>query len=307
MKTQLLGNSSLPVSQIGLGCMRMAALNLNEACNVIQTALNSGINFFDHADIYGGGKSESIFGEAIRTLGIQRMDIIIQSKIGIRPELGLYDFSFDHITTATDGILKRLQTDYLDILLLHRPDALMDPKEVARALNALHESHKVRHFGVSNFTPLQIELLQRELNFPLLVNQVQFSLMHAALIDEGIQYNTYGKGATPYTHGMIDYSRIKGITLQAWSPFQFGTFEGTFIDNPQFPELNQTLEAIATRYNVSKTTIAAAWILRHPARIQIIAGSMNPDRIQDIARSVFITLTAKEWYDLYKSASALLP
>lgn len=307
MKKQLLGNSSLSVSQIGLGCMRMAALDVNETRDVIQTALNAGINFFDHADIYGGGQSETIFGEALRTLDIQRSDIVIQSKIGIRPDLGLYDFSFDHIINATEGILNRLQTNYLDVLLLHRPDALMDPRDVARALNLLHESHKVRHFGVSNFTPLQIELLQRELNFPLLVNQVQFSLMHTALIDEGVQYNTYGKGAIPYTQGMIDYSRMNGITLQAWSPFQFGTFEGTFIDNPKFPELNQLLETIAMRYNVSKTTIAAAWILRHPAQIQVIAGSMNPSRIEAIAQSTSITLTAKEWYDLYKSAGALLP
>ena len=286
--------------------MRMADKTVEEAEVIIQTALDNGINFFDHADIYGRGKSELIFTEAIKRLGVKREDIVLQSKVGIRPELGIYDFSYDHIISATEGILERLETDYLDVLLLHRPDTMMDPEAVAEALIHLRDTKKVKTFGVSNSNPYQIELLQKYLPFPLIVNQIQLSIMHTPIIDEGLNVNMRNN-ANLYNSGILEYSRMNDITLQAWSPYQYGYFEGTFIDNPKFPELNDKLQELADQYGVTKTTIATAWILSHPANIQVMAGSMTPSRIVEICRASDIVLTKKEWYDVYKSAGNELP
>lgn len=307
MKKQKLGNSELMVSNIGLGCMRLSDKTHEEAVDILKTAIAQGINFFDHADIYGRGLSEEIFGKAIKETGIEREDIIIQSKVGIRPEMGLYDFSFDHIISATENILKRLDTDYLDILLLHRPDTLMDPFEVSRAFMHLHRQGKVKNFGISNCNPYQVELIQSELPVPLITNQIQFSLMHTLIIDEGINVNMNIEPAIVKSQGILEYSRLNNITLQAWSPFQYGFFEGTFIDNEKFPTLNTELQKLATKYSVSKTTIAAAWILRHPAKIQVIAGSMNVNRIKEITEASELEITHAEWYDLYKAAGNQLP
>lgn len=307
MKTQRLGTSTIETSRIALGCMRMANKTVEEAEIIIQSALEGGINYFDHADIYGGGKSETIFSQAIKNLGIKREDLILQSKVGIRPDLGIYDFSYEHIINVTKNILERLDTDYLDILLLHRPDTLMDPQEIALAFKELYETKQVRAFGVSNFTPMQIELLEKHIPYPLIINQVQLSIMHTPIIDEGINLNHTPSKPIPYTGGLLEYSRLKDITLQAWSPYQYGFFEGTFIDNPKFPLLNETLDKYAQKYHVTKTTIATAWILTHPANIQVIAGSMTPSRIKEITQSTDFTLTKVEWYDIYKSAGNILP
>lgn len=307
MKKQKIGTSNIEASRIALGCMRMADKTVEEAKVIIQTALDGGINFFDHADMYGAGKSESIFTEALKSMDVKREDIILQSKVGVRPELQLYDFSYDHIKSSVKGILERLDTDYIDILLLHRPDTMMEPEEIAKAFIELYEAKKVRAFGVSNFNPMQIELVQKYLPFPLITNQVQLSVMHTPLIDEGINVNHPFNKAVAQTGGLLEYSRLKDITLQAWSPYQYGFFEGTFIDNPKFPELNETMEIYAQKYGVTKTTIATAWILSHPAQIQVIAGSMTPSRINEITKATDFTLTKVEWYDIYKKAGNLIP
>ena len=308
MEKQLIGKSKMESSRIVLGCMRLADKTIEEAKLILLTSLYSGINTFDHADIYGGnGKSEEVFGKAFKEMNIDRSTVILQSKVSIRPDEGTYDLSYDHIINSVDGILNRLQTSYLDILLLHRPDALMDPKEVARAFDTLHKSGKVKHFGVSNFNPHQIDMLQHFTKHPIITNQVQFSLAHSLIIDEGINVNLDQKDAVVRASGILEHAVINNITLQAWSPFQHGFIEGPFIDNPEFEELNAMLDTIAEKYDTTKTAVATAWILTHPAEIQVTAGSMNPSRIKEIALGTDIKLSRKDWYDLYKASGKRLP
>jgi len=305
MKQQFLGNSDLEVSTISLGCMRMNNLSVKDAGTVIQTALDAGINFFDHADMYGGGESERIFAEAFQSTFVPREDIYLQSKTGIRD--GYFDFSKEHILQSVDGSLQRLNTDYLDVLLLHRPDTLFEPEEVAEAFSILKKSGKVNHFGVSNQNPMQIELLKKHFEQSLIVNQLQFGLKHTEMIDKGFQVNMNWSGAFDRDGSILDYSRLNDMTIQAWSPFQYGHFEGVYIDHPDFPELNEQLQIIADEQHVSKSAVAIAWILRHPAQIQAIIGSMNPERIRSIAAADEVNLSKKEWYDLYKAAGNELP
>lgn len=234
-----------------------------------------------------------------------REDLIIQSKCGIRD--GWYDLSKDYILDSVDGILNRLQTPYLDLLILHRMDALMEPKEIAEAFDQLQKSGKVRHFGVSNFTPEQIRLLQTEVKQPLLVNQLQLSIPNAWMISQGLEANMPTQGALDRTGHVLEQMRQMGITIQTWSPLQYGDWEGTFLDNPIFAELNETLQKLADKYNVSKSAIAAAWILRHPAGMQVVTGSSRTDRILEMARARKVDLTRKEWYDLYRAAGHRIP
>ncbi len=305
MKNITLGKSSLQASNIALGCMGMGKLSVSDAEKVIQNALQLGINFFDHADIYAEGKSEEVFAEAIGMNPSAREQIILQSKAGIRN--GYYDFSKDHILRTVDESLQRLKTDYLDILLLHRPDALMEPEEVAEAFDILYESGKVRHFGVSNQNPMQIELLKKYVKQDILVNQLQLSIMHSGMIDFGLNVNNRNDLALDRDGGILDYCRLHDITIQAWSPFRYGYFEGLFIDNDKFPELNRVLQETAEKYGVNKSAIAVAWILRHPANIQTIVGTMTPERLTNIAKASNIFLTREEWYEIYRAAGNKLP
>ncbi|WAA11006.1 aldo/keto reductase [Fervidibacillus albus] len=305
MKKIKLGTSDLQASNIALGCMRMNELEKEDARKVIDQALEVGINFFDHADIYGGGKSEEIFAEAIGMKPSVRENVILQTKAGIRE--GYYDFSKEHILQSVDGSLKRLKTDYIDLFLLHRPDALVEPEDVAEAFQTLKKSGKVRYFGVSNHTPYQIELLKKYVGEEIIVNQLQFGIMHTNMIDAGIQMNTKFENAVDRDGHVLDYCRLHHITIQAWSPFQYGFFEGVFVDNDKFPKLNQTLASIGEKYGLSKTAMAIAWILRHPANIQPIIGSMNPKRIKDVATASEVTITREEWYEIYRAAGNVLP
>ena len=263
MKEIIMANGNIKASEIGLGCMRISTMNKTSVNSLINTALECGINFFDHADIYGKGKSEEIFSEALSMSSSLREKIILQSKCAIRP--GFYDYSKEHIVNSVDSILKRLKTDYLDILLLHRPDTLMEPEEVNEAFELLYKEGKVRNFGVSNHNSMQIELLNKYLTNKVTINQLQFSIMHTGIIDSGINVNMKNSSSVDRDGSILEYCRLKDINIQAWSPYQYGFFEGTFIDNPKFPELNKKLAEIAEKYNVSKTAIAIAWILRHPA------------------------------------------
>lgn len=305
MKKIKLGTSDLNVSNISLGCMRMADLTKGDAEKVIHNAMEHGIDFFDHADIYGGGKSEEIFAEAIGMNPSIRENMMLQTKAGIRS--GYFDFSKEHILEAVDGSLQRLKTDYLDVLLLHRPDALMEPEEVAEAFSELEESGKVRHFGVSNQNPMQIELLKKYLKQDLIVNQLQLSVMHTGMIDAGLFVNMQHDSGINRDGSILDYSRLHDMTIQAWSPFQYGYFDGVFVDNDKFPELNKKLKEIAEKYDVTSSAIAVAWILRHPAKIQTIVGTMNPERLSAIAKASDINLTRKEWYEIYQAAGNQLP
>ena len=306
MKHIQLGNSDLAVSNVALGCMRMAVNTVAEAEEIIQAALDSGINFFDHADIYGRGESEAIFGQAMKNLGIARDSVFIQSKVGIVPGVS-FDFRREHILKSVDDILERLQIDYLDALLLHRPDTLFDPKEVAQTFDDLYESGKVRQFGVSNQNPGQIELLKKHTKHEIVANQLQFSIMHSGMIDAGFNVNMTNDAAVNRDGGILEYCRLHNITIQAWSPFQHGYFGGVFLDNEKFPELNVVIDRLAEKYEVTNTAIAVAWILRHPSQMQVIIGTMTPQRIADSASASEIELTHEEWYEIYLAAGNVLP
>ena len=277
MKMLNIVNGPQNVSAIIQGCMRMPALSKEDAAKAIRTAYDCGINFFDHATCYGNGEAEERFAEALPLTGIKREDIIIQSKCGLCFDRNEFDWTKENILSSVDDSLRRLNVEYLDALLLHRPDLLFDPEEVAEAFDKLEQSGKVRCFGVSNLMPMQIVLLKKYVKQPLVFNQVQLSLEQSQLIDQALYMNNKTTEFSINRDGSaLDYCRLHDITIQAWSPLQFGMFGGTFIDNADFPELNKALAAIAEREGVSKAAIAIAWILRHPAKMQAIIGTMNP-------------------------------
>ena len=296
----------LEAPAIAVGCMRLVSLNGKEAEHFIGNAVNSGLNFFDHADIYGRGECERIFSKAVKELKIPRDKMIIQSKCGIVPGK-MYDFSEEHILNSVDGILERLGTDYLDILILHRPDALMEPYEVGEAFYKLEKAGKVRNFGVSNMNSLQIELLQSGLRQRIIADQLQFSPVHAPMISSGIESNMFTGGGTDRNGSIMEYCRINNITIQAWSPYQFGFIKGVYIDNSEYRQLNDTLAEVGGKYGMDKTATVAAWIARHPAEIQIVTGTMNAERLQSISKGVNTRITREEWYKIYISAGHILP
>lgn len=304
MKNVQFGTTGIEVPSVILGCMRIN--NAEDPVKVIETAVDNGITFFDHADIYGRGVCETIFADALAKTEIKREDLFIQSKCGIVPG-EMFDFSKEHILTSVDGILKRLNTDYLDALLLHRPDTLVEPEEVAEAFSQLEKQGKVKHFGVSNQKPGQIELLKKYVEQPLVANQLQFGIMHTGMVDQGIHVNMTDAGSFDHDGEILEYSRINDMTIQAWSPYQYGFFEGVFIGHEKFPELNQVLSEIAETHGTTPTGIASTWILRHPANMQVIAGTMNLQRIEEIAKASEVQLSRKEWYRIYMAAGNILP
>ena len=299
-----LGKSGIEVPTIAVGCMRISNMSKESMSVFINTAIENGAYFFDHADIYDGGKCENLFGEVVSSS--LRDKLIIQTKCGIVPGK-MFDFSYEHIIRSAEESLKRLKTDYIDVFLLHRPDALVEPDEVARAFDELKASGKVRAFGVSNQNPYQMQLLQNSLDMPLCVNQLQFGIMHTPMIQAGINVNMYNDSAVGRDGGVLDYCRLNKITVQPWSPVQYGFFEGCFIDNEKFPELNRTMDEIAGRYGVNKNTIAFSWILRHPAKMQPVTGTTNIERLKDYIKATEISLTREEWYDIYRAAGNILP
>lgn len=301
-----LPHTHLKVSRVALGCMRIADKNIDEVEKLVFKAIDCGINFFDHADIYGSGKSEELFGEVLKRHPKLRQNMIIQTKCGIVPGKR-YDFSKEHIIESVNNSLKRLNCDYIDILLLHRPDALCDPKEVSEAFDELYESGKVKYFGVSNHTPLQIELLKKYSNYPIIINQLQLSIVHSVMIDSGLNMNMKESWAQDKDGGVLDYCRLHDITIQPWSVVQASWQEGTFIDNPHYKELNSVMEKLADEYNVSKNAIAIAWLLRHPANMQPILGTTSPTHLEELVHACDIHLTRQQWYDLYLASDKPLP
>ena len=312
-----LGGSGLIVPDVALGVMRIADKSAAEAQALVEKALEKDVNFFDTADIYAAGKSSVVLGQALKDAGVNREDIFLQSKGGIILEDGQisgdgwkgprYDFSKSHLISAVDEELKRLQTDYLDVFLLHRPDTLMDPEQVAEAFDELQASGKVKHFGTSNMNRWQVELVQASLKQKLVANQLQFGIMHTGMIDSDIHVNMSDERSFDHDGGILAYSRLKNMTIQAWSPFQYGFFEGPFIDNDKFPVLNAKLQELADKYGVTKNTIAVAFILHHPAKMQVILGSMNVNRLDEMMNGDKVTLTNQEWYDIYFAAGNDLP
>nr|SFZ88677.1 Oxidoreductase, aldo/keto reductase family [Loigolactobacillus rennini] len=306
MKQVDLGGSGLNASAVALGVMRINGLDSDAAAQqVLETAAGNGINFFDNADVYGDGECEKRFGRALKQSNLQRDHIFVQTKVGIRDHA--YDFSKQYLLDAVDHSLQRLGLDYVDSLLLHRPDALIEPEQVADAFNTLQNAGKVRQFGVSNMNPNQVELLQHSVQQKLIVNQLQFGIKHTGSIDAGIHVNMSDPRSVDHDGGIIEYSRLHNMTIQAWSPFQYGFFEGVFIDNPKFKQLNDELQKLADKYHVTKNGIAVAWILRHPANMQVILGSMNQGRIAQMAAGANVQLTHQEWYDVYLAAGNNLP
>ena len=296
-------------SQIILGCMRMPALNTDEAANIIRTAYEQGINFFDHATCYGkDGEAETRFGDAFPKTGIKREDIYIQSKCGLLFDKGEFNWSKQTILESVDDSLRRLKLDYLDALLLHRPDLLYEPEQVAEAFDELAKSGKVRFFGVSNVPTMMLEVLRKYVRQPLVFDQLQFSLDQSQLIDQTLYVNNLTTDRSiDRDNSTLDYCRLHDITVQAWSPLQKGFFKGCFVDDPEMPELNRVLGELGEQYGVSKTAIAFAWIMRHPAKIQPIAGTMNPNHLKDICEAAKVDLSRNEWYRLYIASGKFLP
>ncbi|MVT26431.1 aldo/keto reductase family oxidoreductase [Nesterenkonia alkaliphila] len=303
--------AGLSAPQVILGMMRIAERTDDEIRALVGAALEAGVNYVDHADIYSPGLSvhecERRFAQAMQLSPAEREQLTIQTKVGIVKDGPRYDFSYEHIISSVEGSLRALGTDYVDVLLLHRPDPLVEPEEVARAFNQLHSAGKVRHFGVSNHTPAQMELLHRNLDQPLTVNQVQLSLPHAAILTEGLLANTLGAAPhiSPDGAGVVEYCRMNGIALQAWSPYQSPT--GVFIGNPEYPELNAVLESLAETHGVTPTGIATAWITRHPADIQVVLGTTQPARVREAAEGADIRLSRAEWFQLLRAAGHPVP
>ncbi|UEA60301.1 aldo/keto reductase [Gordonia otitidis] len=311
MKRIPLGATDVTVPNVALGMMRIEHKSDDEIRELVHTARDAGIDFFDHADIYGDEPAhgcERRFAEALRLSPSQRDEVTIQSKTGIVKDGPYYDFSYDHIVDSVHGSLRALGTDYLDVLLLHRPDPLVEPDEVARAFDDLAQAGKVRRFGVSNHTPRQIDLLRKSVTQPIVANQVQLSITHAPVVAQGVAANIVGEEQA-YTldgGGVLDYCRLNDITVQAWSPFQSAS-AGVFLGSDRFPELNGVLDRLADKYDVAPIAIATAWITRHPAQVQVVLGTTTPARVSAAAAGSDIPLTRPEWYELFRVAGHRVP
>ncbi len=296
-------------SSVVMGCMRIADKPLAQVEKVMFEAMRAGVNTFDLADIYGDGDSERVFGVAVRDLGVPRKQYLLQTKCGIRKEAGKrtrYDFSKDYILQAVEGSLKRLNVEYIDILLLHRPDTLVEPQEVAEAFERLQGDGKVKAFGVSNFTAPQIQLF-RSAGIQVVANQIQCSLLHTPMFDAGLNTNLYKEEAVVRAGDTMEYCRLKGIPLQAWSPLQKGFIQGCFIGDEKYPAVNKKLQELAEKYDATPAAIALAWVLRHPAFQQVVTGTVNPKHMEALCKAGDIRLTHEEWYELYFSTGKTLP
>lgn len=310
MKTVPLG-PALQAPNVVLGLMRISDKSDDEIRTLVRTARDAGIDFFDHADVYGSHlhQCEERFAEAMQLTPSERADVTIQTKAGIVPDGPYFDFSYERIVGQVEGSLRALRTDYIDVLLLHRPDALVEPDEVARAFDELEAAGKVRAFGVSNHTPGQIELLKTAVRQPIVANQLQLSITHAPIIAQGVAANMQGtdQSVTLDGGGIVEYCRIHGITIQAWSPFQAGFFTGVFLGSDDYPELNAAIDRLAAQYDVPPIAIATAWITRHPAQMQVVLGTTTPERVAGAAQGSDVPLTRAEWYELFRAAGYRVP
>lgn len=306
MQYQKIHETSLEASRIIMGCMHLSELNKKDAHTLIATALDCGINYFDHANMYDDGKCEERFAEAAGMKDDLREKVIIQSKVGIRH--GCYDFSRAYMIKEVEGSLKRLKTSYLDVLLLHRPDTLMEPEEIAEAFDYFHNKGMVRYFGVSNQHPLQMKLIQRYVKQKLIVNQLQLSMTFAPMLDAGLNVNMKTDQSTDRNGYIMEYCRLHDITIQAWSPYQYGHMEGVYIgDRKKFPALNKEIDKVAEKYGIKPEGVVTAWISRHPAKIQAVIGTTKPARMKECAAGADVRIDREEWYSLYRAAGQEVP
>lgn len=308
MKYIQFGERKRELSQVILGLMRISELTPAQVEELVETALSVGINAFDLADIYGKGKCEEILGQVLKNRPDLRDQMWIQSKVGIRiEEFTYFDFSKKHILEAADGILQRLGVDYLDSLLLHRPDALMEPDEIAEAFDLLKAQGKVIDFGVSNQNPMMMDLLKKAVKQPLVANQLQLSAAFSPNFDAGFHVNMEVPAASMRDGSIFEYCRLHDVVIQAWSVLQYGYFEGIFIGSEKYAGLNAVLDRLADKYQVSPSAVAIAWVLRYPAQMQAVIGTTKPSRIIESAKATDIELTRKEWYEIYWAAGKDLP
>jgi predicted oxidoreductase len=310
VKTFTLPGTELTVPNVVLGLMRIQEKTDEEVRTLVKTARDAGISFFDHADVYGSALHgcETRFAEAMQLTSSEREQIVLQTKAGIVGEGPYFDFSYEHIVESVNGSLAALGTDYIDILLLHRPDALVEPDDVARAFDELSAAGKVRSFGVSNHTPGQIELLRKSVSQPIVANQLQLSVTHAPLVAQGVAANMQAVDqSVSRDSGTLDYCRLNDITVQAWSPFQAGFFSGVFLGSPEYPELNAVIDRLAAKYDVPAIAVATAWITRHPAQMQVVLGTTNPERVAGAALGSDLPLTRAEWYEMFRAAGYTVP
>ena len=308
MKTLELPQTDLTASDVVVGLMRINDMSDEDVRSLYAASRDAGVTMFDHAAIYGGWHGcEARFGEAVTLSSSEREAIQLQTKVGIRQ--GYFDFSYEHIVESVHESLEALRTDYVDVLLLHRPDALVEPEEVARAFDELHAAGKVHHFGVSNHTPGQVDLLRQHVRQPLAFNQVQLSITHANVIAQGVAANMGGLDQSiDRDNDILNHARMTGVTLQAWSPFQKGFFDGVFLgDREQYAELNDVLDEVAAAHGVTPTGIAVAWITRHPAHFQVVLGTTNPQRVREAAAGSDVVLSREEWYRIFTAAGHTVP
>lgn len=308
MRYITLGQDDKELSEIVLGMMRIKDKSVKEVEELVETALSVGINAFDLADIYGRGRCEELLGLVLKNRPDLREKMWIQSKCGIRiEEFTYFDFSKEYILQSVDGILERLQVDYLDSLLLHRPDALMESDQVAEAFDLLYKQGKVRDFGVSNQNPMMMEFLKKDVKQPLAVNQLQLSAAFTPGFESGFHVNMEDSQAAMRDGSIFEYCKLHDVVIQAWSVLQFGYFRGNFVGNEKFQALNQVLERLAIKYGVTSSTIAISWILRYPAKMQAVVGTTNPKHLIEASQATNFNLTRKEWYEIYLAAGNNLP
>ena len=308
MRYITLGQDDKELSEIVLGMMRIEDKSVKEVEELVETALSVGINAFDLADIYGRGRCEELLGLVLKNRPDLREKMWIQSKCGIRiEEFTYFDFSKEYILQSVDGILERLQVDYLDSLLLHRPDALMESDQVAEAFDLLYKQGKVRNFGVSNQNPMMMELLKKDVKQPLAVNQLQLSAAFTPGFESGFHVNMEDSQAAMRDGSIFEYCKLHDVVIQAWSVLQFGYFKGNFVGNEKFQDLNQVLDRLAIKYGVTSSTIAISWILRYPAKMQAVVGTTNPKHLREVSQAANFSLTRKEWYEIYLAAGNNLP
>lgn len=302
------GERQKEVSEVVLGLMRISEMTVDQVEDLIESALAVGINAFDIADCYGHGKCEQILGEVLKRRPDLREKMWIQSKCGIRmEEFTYFDFSKEHILEAVDGILERLNVDYIDSLLLHRPDALMEPAEIAEAFDLLKSQGKVIDFGVSNQNPMMMALIQKDVNQPLVANQLQLSAAFTPSFNAGFHVNMKQEAGIVRDSSIFEYCRLHDVVIQAWSVLQFDYFGGVFLGSEKYPELNHVLNRLAEKYHVSPSAVAIAWVLRYPAKMQAVIGTTKKARVAEAAKAAEIQLTRKEWYEIYLAAGNDLP
>ncbi|MBR3326976.1 MAG: aldo/keto reductase [Atopobiaceae bacterium] len=303
------GTTKAKVSEVILGTMRIAQKAPEQVADLIEVALDSGINAVDTAPIYG--PSEGLIGKAFACRPGLRDRVWLQTKLGIRPhprvEANYFDFSYEHIMDSVENSLKELKTDHIDSLLLHRPDALMEPQEIARAFQELHDAGKVIDFGVSNQNPAMMRRLAAYLPFPITANQVQLSAAFTPMFDAFFNANMQNDAGIMRDGGILEYGAEHDMAIQAWSVLQHGYFGGVFLGDSDYQGLNDSLSRIAADHGTTPTAVAINWVLRYPAKMQAIVGTTRPERVRQSAAACDWTMTREEWYEVYLSAGNKLP